>query len=441
MSARRDLTRGFDAWPNRSGFKMEAMEIKREYYLQKLVGRMHNGLVKIVTGIRRCGKSYLLFKLFKDYLLCHGVPEDHVIEAKLDLFPNKKLRNPQVFIDYVQSRLKDKGNYFVIVDEVQMMGEFESVLNYLVSLGNLDVYVSGSNSKFLSSDVITEFRGRGDEIRVHPLSFSEFMQVYDGDAAKGWLEYCTYGGLPFILSIKDPFDKVEYLRQLFDAVYLRDIKERRKIRDPGTLDSLADVLASCIGSLINPPRLERTFKSALGKDISVNTIENYLSSFEDAFLISKAKRYDIKGRKYIGTPYKYYFEDVGLRNVRINMSQFEQTHIMENILYNELRLRGYCVDVGNIQKRFRDGAGKMGARQLEVDFIASKGNRRAYVQSAFSIPDEEKMIQEKRPLMEIGDSFRKIIVTKDSTLPMYDEDGIMFVNLFDFLLNKEPSLL
>ncbi len=420
---------------------MEFLEIKRDEYLKKLVARMRDGMAKLVTGMRGCGKTHLLFRIFKEHLLAHGVPGDHVIEARLDLPQGQKLRDPQNFISYVKSRIKDQSCHFVLIDEVQMMEEFEPVLNYLLSLGILDVYASGSNSSRLTSGVATEFRGRGEEIRVHPLSFSEFMGAYDGSAAEGWFEYCAFGGLPRVLSIKDPFGKAEYLRQLFEDEILRGIRERCRIRDDGALHCVATALASSAGDLVNPLRLGRAIKGGTGRDISAYAIEKRLSCLEDAFIVSKAYRYDIKGRRRIGTPYKCYFEDTGLRNLGISMWKLDQTRLMENILHNELRLRGYRVEVGNIQKRAMNSDGSMGVRTLEVDFIASRGSRRIYVQSALSVQDADRMAEKKRPLMEIGDSFSKIIVTKDSTLPMYDEDGIIFVNLFDFLLNKEPSLL
>ena len=415
------------------------MDIKRDKYLNDLVNRMHNGMIKVVTGIRRCGKSYLLFNIFKNYLLEQGVPVSHIITIELDQRKNKKYRDPDAILDYIESLIEDDEQYYIMLDEVQMLQEFEEVLNSLLHIRNADIYVTGSNSKFLSEDVITEFRGRGDEIHIYPLTFKEFMEAYDGDMYRGWAEYVVYGGLPLTVTMKTEEQKINYLTNLFKETYLKDIIERHHIEKTQELEDLVNILASAIGSLTNPPKIEATFKSAIRSTISLNTIRQYIEYLEDAFIINKANRYNIKGRKYIGTPLKYYFEDVGLRNARLGFRQVKETHLMENIIYNELRSRGYSVDVGVVEKRGTDENGKEYKNQLEIDFVANLGSKRYYIQSAFSMPTEEKRIQEKASLVNVNDSFKKIIVVKDVINVTRDEDGITTMSIYDFLL-KENSL-
>ena len=415
------------------------MDIKRDKYLNDLINRMHNGMIKVVTGIRRCGKSYLLFHIFKNYLLEKGIPESHMIMIELDQRKNKKYRDPDAILDYIESLISDDEPYYIILDEVQMLNEFEEVLNSLLHISNVDVYVTGSNSKFLSKDVITEFRGRGDEIHIYPLTFKEFMEAYEGDIYHGWAEYVVYGGLPLTVTMKTEEQKIHYLTNLFQETYLKDIMERHRIEKTQELEDLVNILASAIGSLTNPPKIEATFKSVIQSAISLNTIRQYLEYLEDAFIINKANRYDVKGRKYIGTPLKYYFEDVGLRNARLGFRQIEETHLMENIIYNELRSRGYSVDVGMVEKRGKDAEGKEYKNQLKIDFVANLGSKRYYVQSAFSMPTEEKRVQEKASLINVNDSFKKIIVVKDVVNVTRDEAGITTMSIYDFLL-KENSL-
>lgn len=415
------------------------MEIKREKYLNDLINRMHNGMIKIVTGIRRSGKSYLLFHIFKNYLLEQDISESHIITIELDQRKNKKYRDPDAILDYIESLITDQGQYYIMLDEVQMLAEFEEVLNTLLHISNADIYVTGSNSKFLSKDVITEFRGRGDEIHIFPLTFKEFMQVYDGDMYHGWAEYVVYGGLPLTVTMKTEEQKIQYLTKLFEETYLKDIIDRHHIDKTQELEDLINILASAIGSLTNAPKIEATFKSVIKSDISLNTIRQYMEYLEDAFIISKANRYNVKGRKYIGTPLKYYFEDVGLRNARLGFRQIEETHLMENIVYNELRSRGYTVDVGVVEKRSLNTERKTERTQLEIDFIANLGSRRYYIQSAFSMPTQEKKKQEKASLINVKDSFKKIIIVKDVVNVTRDEDGITIMSIYDFLL-KENSL-
>ena len=415
------------------------MEIKRDKYLQDLINRMHNGMIKVVTGIRRCGKSYLLFKLFKNYLLDQGIPADHIITVELDLRRNRQYREPDAILDYIDSLITDDGQYYILLDEVQMLADFEEVLNSLLHIDNADLYVTGSNSKFLSKDVITEFRGRGDEIHIFPLTFKEFMEGYDGDIYHGWAEYVIYGGLPLTVTMKTEEQKVNYLTNLFKETYLKDIVERHNIEKVHEMEDLVNILASSIGSLTNPPKIEATFKSLIHSDISLNTIRQYIEYLEDAFIVSKANRYDVKGRKYIGTPLKYYFEDVGLRNARLGFRQIEETQLMENIIYNELRSRGYSVDVGVVEKRTINAAGKAERKQLEIDFIANLGSKRYYIQSAFSLPTKEKLAQETASLVSVNDSFKKIIIVKDVVNVTRDEKGITTMSIYDFLL-KENSL-
>ncbi len=424
------------------------MDIKRDIYLTSLIERMHNGMVKVVTGIRRCGKTYLLFNLFGEYLRDDlGVEEEHIIEVALDAEENAHYRDPSALNDYLKSRIVDKkAQYYVMLDEVQYAITDEElkglepprlygVLNGLLRMRNVDVYVTGSNSKLLSTDVMTQFRGRGDEVRVRPLSFSEFMQGFDGDEYRGWAEYVVFGGMPLTLSMSSDEQKSRYLERLFAETYLKDIIARNKVEKTQELGDLIDILASSIGSLTNPPKVEATFKSVLKSKISANTIVSYIGYLEDSFLIEEARRYNVKGRKYIGSPKKYYFEDIGLRNARLGFRQIEETHIMENIVYNELRTRGFSVDVGSVEKRVR-GDGKIVRKQLEVDFVANLGSQRYYIQSALHLPDSDKERQEKASLIEVPDSFKKIVLVRDVVKPTRDEHGILTMSVYDFLLNE-----
>lgn len=419
--------------------EVNLVNIARDKYLRDLINRMNNGMIKVVTGIRRSGKSYLLFKLFYEYLLSQGVLESHIIKIELDQRKNRIYRDPDVILDYIETLIEDDKQYYILLDEVQMLNDFEEVLNSLLHISNIDIYVTGSNSKFLSKDVITEFRGRGDEIHVFPLTFKEFMQVYDGDMYRGFADYIVYGGLPLISTMKTETQKVNYLTNLFNETYLKDIIERNHIEKTQELEDLINVLASAIGSLTNPPKIQATFKSSIGSAISINTIRQYIEYLEDAFIISKAQRYNIKGRKYIGTPLKYYFEDIGLRNARLGFRQVEETHLMENIIYNELRYRGYSVDVGVVEKREMSENGKQIRKALEIDFVANLGSQRYYIQSALSMPTPEKQIQEKTSLINVADSFKKIIIVKDIVNVKRDENGIVTMSIYDFLL-KENSL-
>ena len=415
------------------------MEIKRDRYLKKLIDSRQNGFIKVVTGIRRCGKSYLLNVLFYHYLLDNGVTDDHIIRIDLEDRMNKEFRNPDTMLRYVHERIKDKNLYYIIIDEVQLMDDFVDVLNSFSHIANADTYVTGSNSHFLSSDIPTEFRGRGETIHINPLSFSEFYSAIGGDKQDAWREYYTYGGLPLIQSFETEEKKINYLKGLFETVYLADIIERHKIRSDSEFRELVLILASSIGAPCNPTKLSDTFKSVKNVSIGSQTIANFLTYLSESFLLNKAIRYDIKGKKYINTLSKYYFSDIGLRNAILDMRQQEETHIMENIIYNELITRGYSVDVGMVEIRKPDKDGKWSRTQLEVDFIASLGSKKYYVQSALSIPDREKEIQESRSLMNINDSFKKIIIVKDHIMPRRNEDGILTIGLFDFLL-KENSL-
>ena len=417
------------------------MEIKRDIYLDKLVRKKKNGLIKVVTGVRRCGKSYLLFHLFHNHLLESGVPEDHIIEVALDNRRNKDLRDPDAMLKFIDESIKDKKDYYVILDEVQYLNEFEDVLNSLLHINNVDVYVTGSNSKFLSSDVITQFRGRGDEIHVYPLSFREYISAYQGTLDEAWDDYLVYGGLPLILTMEIPEDKAEYLNSLFQKVYISDIVERHNVRNKAELDELVDIIASAIGSYTNQNKLARTFKSVKGTTISDKTIKNYIDYLIDSFLISKASRFDVKGKKYIGSPSKYYFEDVGLGNARLGFRQIEQTHLMENIIYNELRIRGYHVDVGVVEHYEALDGGKRSKKQLEVDFVATRGSEKYYIQSAFALSSADKVNQEQRSLLCISDSFRKIIVVGDNIKVRRDENGIVTVGLRNFLLDENSLSL
>jgi len=415
------------------------MEIKRDLYLNKLIQHKKNGMVKIITGVRRSGKSYLLFRLFRDYLFENGVNENHIISLALDDFGNKKLQNPDELYNYVKSRILDKEDYYILLDEIQLVPEFESVINGFLHIPNADIYVTGSNSKFLSSDIITEFRGRGDEIRVYPLNFSEFYSVYGGDFDKAWIMYCNYGGMPLCLSMETVADKAKYLKNLFKTTYLADIINRNNLRGNAEINELTDVLASSIGSLTNPLKLSNTFASTKNVKLSANTISTYLDYLQDAFLVEKAVRYDIKGKKYINTPAKYYFVDLGLRNARLSFRQQEYTHIMENVIYNELRLRGYSVDVGVVENVKKED-GVLVRKKLEVDFVVNLGNRRYYIQSAYNIPSGEKMAQEQASLLSINDAFRKIIIVNQPIMSGYNEQGILLLSLQDFLMDPEKVL-
>lgn len=411
------------------------MEFKRQKYMDALVERMHNGMIKVVTGIRRSGKSYLLFNLFVRYLMQQGTAMDHILTMQLDRWDMRCYRDPDMLLSWIHERMTDEGDYYILLDEVQFLDHFEEVLNSLLYESHVDVYVTGSNSKFLSNDILTAFRGRGDEIHVYPLTFSEFMEQYDGDMYHGWADYATYGGLPQVASMKTEQQKITYLQSLFKETYLKDILERHKLKYPEGMEDLVNVLASSIGTLMNPTKILATFQSRFHSKLSLNTIRQYIDFLEEAFLIQKAVRYDVKGRKYIDTPVKYYFEDVGLRNARLDFRQVEETHLMENIIYNELRCRGYLVDVGVVNRRILDEeSGRMLSRQLEVDFIASLGNKRYYIQSAFRLPDEEQLRQEKASLLALSDGFKKIILVKDVMRPRRGDDGILIMSVFDFLL-------
>ena len=427
------------------------MDIKRDFYLSKLISRMGNGQVKVVTGVRRCGKSYLLNTLFYGYLISNGVPEDHIIRFAFDSaddlemigedivnIQNKKV-DPRKFMKHIKSKCIDNDKYYLLLDEVQLMDSFESVLNGYLRKSNMDLYVTGSNAKFLSKDIITEFSGRGDEIHMYPLSFAEFMSVYPGDRYEGLTQYMTYGGIPLVVLCDDNGDKADLLSHLYKEIYISDIVRRYQVRNEGEMEELLNVLSSSIGSLTNPEKLQRTFRSVKHSKITGPTIQKYLGYLEDSFLVEAATRYDIKGRSYIETPQKYYFSDLGLRNVRINFRQIEPTHSMENIVYNELRMRGYNVDIGVVPIVELNEEGKQQRKQLGIDFVCNKGSARYYIQSAYSVPDEEKRLQETRPFSKIKDSFKRILITADMISPHYDEDGILIVNLHDFLL--DPAVI
>lgn len=412
------------------------MEIKRNRYLNTLISKKHNGLIKVITGMRRCGKSYLLFTLFKEHLLSDGIDEDHIIEIAFDAFENKKYRNPDVLYPYLKEQIKDDAMYYVLLDEVQLLGEFESILNSLIRMKNVDVYVTGSNARFLSKDVITEFRGRGDEVHMYPLSFAEFMSVYPGTKQDGWNEYMLYGGIPLVLEFTTPDQKIAFLKSLFEETYISDIVGRHNIRNKAELEELLNILSSAIGSLTNPQKLSATFQTVKKKKISNSTIKRYIDYLCDSFLIDSAIRYDVKGKKYIDTPVKYYFTDMGLRNARLNFRQIEETHSMENIIFNELKMRGFNVDVGVIMQYETNEKGTSIRKQLEIDFVCNQGSKRYYIQSAYAIPDQAKMEQEQRSLMLTGDFFKRIIITKDTPAPYYNESGVLIMNVYDFLLNE-----
>lgn len=411
------------------------MEISRDLYLNKLLAKRHNKLIKVITGLRRCGKSYLLFNLFRDRLLSENVPENHILEIAFDLYENKKYRSPEAFLPYIKEQIADSAPYYILLDEIQLLDEFEAVLNSLARLRNVDIYVTGSNAKFLSKDIITEFRGRGDEIHMYPLTFAEFMSVYSGDRVSAWSEYVLYGGIPLVLEQTSPEQKAEFLKRLFSKTYLSDIIGRNRIKNKIELEEILNILSSAIGSLTNPTKLSAAFKSIKNKTLSPNTVKKYIECLEDSFLIDSASRYDIKGKRYIGAPLKYYFGDLGLRNARLNFRQIEENHAMENIIFNELKARGYNVDIGIIVSNETDRSGKKIRKQLEIDFVCNKGSKRFYIQSALTLPDQAKREQEQRSLLKTDDAFKKIIVTKDALAPLYNEKGILTMNIFDFLLN------
>ena len=412
------------------------MEIRRDRYLNTLISKKHNGLIKVITGMRRCGKSYLLFTLFKKHLLSEGVDEDHIIEIAFDAFENKKYRDPDVLYPYLKEQFNDDGMNYVLLDEVQLLGEFESILNSLIRMKNVDVYVTGSNARFISKDVITEFRGRGDEVHMYPLSFTEFMSVYQGTKQDGWNEYMLYGGIPLVLEFTTPDQKIAFLKSLFEETYISDIVGRHNIRNKAELEELLNILSSAIGSLTNPEKLSATFQTVKKKKISNSTIKRYIDYLCDSFLIDSAIRYDVKGKRYIDTPVKYYFTDMGLRNARLNFRQIEETHSMENIIFNELKMRGFNVDVGVIVQYDTNEKGNSIRKQLEIDFVCNQGSKRYYIQSAYAIPDQVKMEQEQRSLMLTGDFFKRIIITKDTPAPYYNESGVLIMSVYDFLLNE-----
>ena len=411
------------------------MEIKRDLYLYRLIARMHNGMIKVVTGVRRCGKSYLLFNLFYKYLINQGIDDKHIIKIALDDRANKKFRDPDFLCDYIHQTISDNQQYYILLDEVQFVSEFEDVLNSFLHIPNADTYVTGNNARFLSKDVITEFRVRGDEIKMYPLSFSEFLSGYEGDRIEAFDAYMTYGGLPQVLSIKEPEQKSSYLKNLFEETYIKDIKDRYGIRHDDELEELVNTIASSVGGLTNPTKIANTFESLKKHKISKETVKVYLDYLCDSFLVEKAMRYDVKGRKYINTPVKYYFADCGLRNARLNFRQVEKSHLTENIIYNELRSRGYNVDVGVVTVRTANGRGIREQRQCEVDFVCNLGSKRYYIQSAYKMETEEKEKQEKMSLRNIDDSFKKIIITGEPSLVQRDNDGITTISIYDFLLN------
>ena len=427
------------------------MEIRRNFYLDKLIKRKNNGLIKVITGIRRCGKSYLLNNLFYHHLLESGVAADHIIrfafdsaddlyrigESLIGMEKEKRGADPEKFMAYIRTKAVDDGMYYLLLDEIQMLDCFEAVLNSYLRKDNMDVFVTGSNAKFLSKDIATEFAGRGDEIHMYPLSFAEFMSVYEGDKYTGLSEYMLYGGIPLVVLRDGVNDKAAALQNLFREIYIQDIVRRNRVKNIGELEDLLNILSSAIGSLTNPEKLKNTFRTMKQSKITSNTIKKYLDYFEDSFLIESAQRYDIKGKAYIETPKKYYFSDLGLRNARINFRQFEQTHSMENVIYNELRMRGYSVDVGVVPIAEKDRNGRVTRKQLEVDFVCNLGSSRYYIQSACTLPNETKRTQEVRPFRKIDDSFKKIIITRDMVPTQYDEYGVLTINIYDFLLDPK----
>lgn len=420
-------------------FNEATMQIQRNFYLQQLIDGRRNGLIKIITGIRRCGKSYLLFTLFYQYLKANGIAEDHIIKIALDDIESADLREPLALYRYIKGQMKDAGLYYILLDEVQLVARFEEVLNSLLRIDNADVYVTGSNSRFLSSDIITEFRGRGDEIHLYPLSLSEYCDGTGRRPIDAWKDYYTYGGLPHVLSLETEKKKIDYLANLFESVYLIDILERHRIKNKSEFEELLRIVASGIGAPTNTTKLSNTFKSVKKVNISYNTIDKYLGYMQEAFILEKATRYDIKGKKYIGSLSKYYFTDMGIRNVLLGLRQQEESHIMENVIYNELRRRGCKVDVGMVEQRSIDTSGNWQRKQLEVDFVVNEGSQRYYIQSALALPDEDKRKQEMASLLRINDSFKKIIIVKDDIKPWTDENGILTIGLIDFLMDVKPD--
>ena len=411
-------------------------EIKRNFYLNQLIKKDGNGQIKVITGIRRCGKSYLLKKIFYKYLLEHN-DSDHIIYIPLDIKENEYLLDGNKFIEYIRTLIKDKKKYYLLIDEIQKMDDFVPVLNTFLYEDNVEVYVTGSNAKLLSKDIVTEFRGRGDEIHIYPLSFNEYMSVFNGDIYEGYEQYSIYGGLPYTLSFETDNERSHYLKNLFDETYIRDILEKNDINNIDELNELLNIISSGIGSLTNPFSLQNTFKSEKKVTLSDKTISKYLNYFEDAFLINKAQRYDIKGKKYINTPFKYYFEDIGLRNARLNFRQVDKGHIMENIIYNELLRRGYNIDVGVVEINKRNEDGTRSKPQYEIDFVCNQGNKKIYIQSVYEMNNEEKEIQERKSLVNIGDSFKKIIIVGDVSKPRMDDNGIITMGIYYFLLNED----
>ena len=409
--------------------------MERPEYLEKLKRKMHNGMIKVITGLRRCGKSYLLFNLFYQYLLESGVKDNKIIRIQLDDWANREYRDPDKLYTYVKGRISDKSRYYILLDEVQLIKQFEDVLNGFLHIKNADIYVTGSNAKFLSKDIITEFRGRGDQIHLQPLSFSEFMTSFDGYEHDGWQQYITFGGLPKLLEMKTDQEKSEYLKSIFEETYIKDIVERNNVRNSTEMEELLNVIASSIGGLTNPKKLSDTFKSVKNVTIHPDTVKSYLDYFEDSFLISKTRRYDVRGKRYINSPMKYYFSDCGLRNARLGFRQIEETHLMENVIYNELCRRGYSVDVGCVDDIFTDENGKRTQKQLEIDFVCNLSSRRIYIQSAMSLPSLEKLIQEQRSLLKVNDSFQKVIIVKDG-ISHFNDEGVLILNLFDFLMKR-----
>ena len=413
------------------------MTIDRPIYLQKLIESRHNHLIKILTGVRRCGKSYLLFTLYTAWLKSQGVDNNHIIQIDLEDRRNVSLRDPDNLLAHIDGKMLDDSMYYILIDEIQHVAEFEDVLNSYLKIENADVYVTGSNARFLSKDVITTFRGRGDEIKIYPLCFREFLSVYPGTKEKGLDEYMTYGGMPQLIDYPNDSKKSEYLKALFVNTYIRDIKERYQVRDDKTMESIRDVISSSIGSLTNPNKLANTLTSVRHEKINNKTVSTYLDYICDSFLAEKVSRYDVKGRSYFDTPYKYYFVDLGLRNARLNFRQMEPTHIMENLVYNELRVRGYNVDVGVVPIVSRQPDGRQTRSQLEIDFVCNLGSKKYYVQSAYRLPDEEKIRQEEASLRRIDDSFKKIIVLGEDILVRRNEAGITTIGIYDFLLNPD----
>lgn len=416
------------------------MYFKREAYLNELISAEGNGMIKIITGIRRCGKSFLLFNIFRKYLLERGVADSHIIQVNLEDRRNKKLRDPDALLEYIDAQMVDKDKYYILLDEVQMVSEFEDVLNSYLHVDNAEVYVTGSNARFLSKDVITEFRGRGWEIRIHPLSFSEYYEAIGGEKHQALESYYLYGGLPAVALMESPVAKQNYLREIYETVYLKDVLQRNHLKSSEGMRELVRLLASAIGSCTNVQRISNTFKSAGGIEIATKTISKYLEHLQDSFIVSEALRYDVKGRKYIGTGTKYYFEDVGIRNAVVDFRQTEYTHLMENVVYNELCKQGYSVDVGSVESFKRDADGKLQRRNFEIDFVVNRADERLYIQSAYALPDKEKVEQEQASLLNVNDGFRKVIIAGDRYISSYNDDGILMLSLFDFLLGKDGDI-